>query len=473
MGLDARRGAARGGRGGEPRHPGRHRGPGPADARRPEGPARPRALSPPMAGHRRRPARRASPAGLRAPVRHRGPARHRARRRRGVAGHHGPRAPLVEDRDGAVRRAHRVRRRRHVHGPDDRPPRLPVGRHRAHLRRGRGTHRRPRGDPLDRARRGLDRAPQAPDPLSGELPSRGAGGGADPAVGPRPRRLRGAAGSHPAAACGCWNDSPACTCRPRGGPAHQLQPWGHAPAGRAVAAGGLEPGLRAGLVRRRGGPAPPHDAGLRLARVPRAGAPLLRRRAGPARDPLRARRAARPPAGEPRDPRVRGPGAARGRVRALRPAVRRLHRHHRGRVQLRHHPGRLAVARRDAHGRVRRRPHQRQGSQGHRPLHPRGPRHVRGDDRLRPPSRRTGRPRGSQRFLPATAAPAASAPPAGDGASCRVSAPPAVSAPLYGADSNPVPADRYRRPERTIAPRPSHVAASQSSPPTQGISNSR
>ena len=68
-------------------------------------------------------------------VRHRGPARHRARRRRGVAGDHGAGAPLAEDRDGAFRRAGRLRRGGHVHGADDRPPRLHVGRHRAHLRR--------------------------------------------------------------------------------------------------------------------------------------------------------------------------------------------------------------------------------------------------------------------------------------------------------------------------------------------------
>ena len=32
---------------------------------------------------------------------------------------------------------------------------------------------------------------------------------------------------------------------------------------------------------------------------------------------------------------------------------------------------------------------------------------------------------------------------------------------------------RYRRPDRTIAPRPSHVAASQKRPPSHGTSNSR
>ena len=203
VGLDARQRAVRGRRGGRARHLGRHRDPGPADARRPEGPARPRALPPPMAGNRRRPAGHAGPAGVRPAVRHRGPARHRARRRRGVAGDH---APLDEDRDGAVRRAGRLRRGGHLDGADDRPPRLPVGRHRAHLRRGRAAHRRPRGDPDDRSRGGLHRPAEAPDPLSGELSTRGTGGGADPgadpALGPRARRLRGAAGAHPARRAG-------------------------------------------------------------------------------------------------------------------------------------------------------------------------------------------------------------------------------------------------------------------------------
>ena len=65
VGLDARRGAVRGGRGGRARHPGGHRGAGPAHARRPEGAARPRPLPPPVARHRRRPAGGAGPARLR------------------------------------------------------------------------------------------------------------------------------------------------------------------------------------------------------------------------------------------------------------------------------------------------------------------------------------------------------------------------------------------------------------------------
>ena len=198
VGLDARRGAVRGGRGRRPRHPGRRRGPGPADARGSQGAARPRPLPPPVARHRRGAADRPRPAGVRPAVRPRAPARHRARRRRRVARRHGPGAALDEARDRAVRRAHGLRRRRHVHGALDRPPRLHVGRHRPHLRRRGRARRGPRGDPDDRPRGRLHRPAQAADLVSGQLPPRRAGRGADPAVGARPRRLRGAAGAHPA-----------------------------------------------------------------------------------------------------------------------------------------------------------------------------------------------------------------------------------------------------------------------------------
>ncbi len=43
---------------------------------------------------------------------------------------------------------------------------------------------------------------------------------------------------------------------------------------------------------------------------------------------------------------------------------------------------------------------------------------------------------------------------------------------LHRSDCQPV-ADRCCRPESTMAPRPSHVATSQKSPPSQGIANSR
>ena len=228
---------------------------------------------------------------------------------------------------------------------------------------------RPRVDPLvDRQRRRL-RGPRHPLDVGLDRPAR--------------RRARRAA--RPAAVAGAVGGRGA-----RGGAPHQLQRGRRAPAGREHAAPRLGARLRARLVRRRRRHAAADDARLRLPRVPRPRAALRRRRARASGGALRARRAPRPPARGAGDARLRGAAAAGRLVRAVRPALRRVHRHHRGRVRLRHHARRLAVAGRDADGRVRRRPHQRQGAQGHRPLHLRRPRQARGDGRLRAPPRGAG-----------------------------------------------------------------------------------
>ena len=229
--------------------------------------------------------------------------------------------------------------------PDALPRRPLAGDGRARRRR---QPPRPGMDPLlDRQQRGL-RGPRHTLDLGVDRPAR--------------RRARRAA--RPAAVAGALGR------RGAGGRApHQLQRGRRPPAGGEHAAPRVGARLRTRLLRRRGRRAPPHDARLRLPRVPRPRSALRRRRARAGRVALRARRAARPPARGPGDARLRGAAAARRLVRAVRPALRRVRRHHRGGVRLRHHARRLAVPGRDADGGVRRRPHQRQGAQGHRPLH--------------------------------------------------------------------------------------------------------
>ena len=164
LGFDARRGAVRGGQVRRADHAGGCRAAGAADAGRPQGPARRRPLPQPVAGYGPGAAHRARPSSVRAAVRHRTRARDRARRRRAVADHHGAGAPLHEAGDRALRRADRLRRRRHLHRADDRPPRLPVGRDGPDLRRRSHPPFRPaRGDAADRVPPGArNRSPSTP-----------------------------------------------------------------------------------------------------------------------------------------------------------------------------------------------------------------------------------------------------------------------------------------------------------------------
>ena len=177
--------------------------PGPADARRPPGPARRRALPPPVARHRRRACSSRPPDGRSArcsasspgspPARDddvewpavMGPVRHSMKLEtelfveRTVFDGAGTFTALMTDHQGYM--------------SDATAP---------HLRRRGRARRGPRGDPDHRSRGRLHRPAQAADPLSGELSPEAAGGGADPAVGARPRRLRGPAGAHPARGAG-------------------------------------------------------------------------------------------------------------------------------------------------------------------------------------------------------------------------------------------------------------------------------
>ena len=166
LGFDARRGAVRGGRGRRAVVTRAGRAAGAADARRPEVPAGRRPLPQPVARHGPGAAHRARPSSVRTAVRHRARAGDPARRRRGVADHHGTGAALPEAGGGALRRADRLRRGRHVYRADDRPPRLPVGRDGPDLRtRSRPPSRTARGDPADRVRGGFHRAQGGAHPL--------------------------------------------------------------------------------------------------------------------------------------------------------------------------------------------------------------------------------------------------------------------------------------------------------------------
>ena len=114
LGFDARRPAVRRSRVRRVRHDSGPRATGAPDARRPKSATRHCALPPSVAWHRPGTAGRARSPRVRAALRHHPQAGERARRRPGMAGHHGPSASLDEVRDRAVRRAHHLRRRRHV-----------------------------------------------------------------------------------------------------------------------------------------------------------------------------------------------------------------------------------------------------------------------------------------------------------------------------------------------------------------------